>query len=614
MMSLQPVQFGKYLLLDRIAVGGMAELYRAKITGVEGFEKVLAIKKILPHLTSEEELIGSFIDEAKLAAFLQHQNIVQIYDFGSMEGMYFIAMEYLLGKDLRQIIPRSKEKDIPLTLDNSLYIISQICAGLDYAHKLKDFNGKELNIIHRDVGPQNIFVTYEGHVKVIDFGIAKAAIQGTTTEAGSIKGKVAYMSPEQALGKNIDHRSDIFSIGIMLYETVTGRRMFDGDTFKAFAKVRRAEFEPAEKVKPGLHPNLYAILNRALAKEPDDRYHGADEMLGDINDLIADLSLPSSDWNISQYMKQLYEGEAEKEEAAMRDAMREGTMFEDDVKADGQEEPGGPDEGIVYKETVSLGTDELPLKKKRHISLYSSMVLLLLLIGAAVAYYLELYPAWKPVPGKIHDRKPPTAAPVLPMQPVFSPDILKRAEEGNRMVKEGHFLEASTIFEKIIAESPAMEDNIRKSYSLALQGQASVLIGKDPDRAKTFLLKAGSLDPANAQGQYLLGRLYAAQGDPVSAESLYERAIELDSELTNAYFNLGYIYSKNKDYNKAQKMYERVVELSPDFIDEALCNLAFVQAKLGKQDAAIESAQRAADINPENKQARKILKKLKREK
>jgi serine/threonine protein kinase len=210
MTAFQPQKFGKYQLLDKIATGGMAELYRAKLTRAEGFEKLIAIKKILPHLSCEGELVKAFVDEAKLAALLQHENIVQIYDFGNLEGEYFIAMEYLFGKDLRSIIRKAEERNMSIGLENTLYLVSQICAGLDYSHNLKDLQGKPLNIIHRDINPQNIFITYEGQVKLIDFGIAKAASHNTTTHEGLIKGKLAYMSPEQANGEVIDHRSDIF--------------------------------------------------------------------------------------------------------------------------------------------------------------------------------------------------------------------------------------------------------------------------------------------------------------------------------------------------------------------------------------------------------------------
>ena len=162
MTAFRPIQFGKYLLMDKIATGGMAELYRAKMTGIQGFEKLIAIKRILPHLTTDENLVKAFIDEAKLAAFLHHQNIIQIYNFGVMEDSYFIAMEFLFGKDLRFIVQNSMSTKRPLRLDHALYIASRICTGLDYAHNLKDFHGNSLNIIHRDIGPHNIFITYDG--------------------------------------------------------------------------------------------------------------------------------------------------------------------------------------------------------------------------------------------------------------------------------------------------------------------------------------------------------------------------------------------------------------------------------------------------------------------
>ncbi|OYV97485.1 MAG: hypothetical protein B7Z62_05930, partial [Deltaproteobacteria bacterium 37-65-8] len=321
MSSFQPTRFGKYLLLEKLATGGMAQLYRAKIIGVEGFEKFIAIKQILPHLAHEEELITSFIDEAKLAALLNHQNIVQIYDFGSMENSYFITMEFLFGKDLRAVNAKAREKGTPVSLENALYLISKVCAGLDYAHKLKDFQGKSLNIIHRDISPQNVFLTYEGDVKIVDFGIAKAASQSTITQVGMIKGKVAYMSPEQAAGKVIDHRSDIFATGILLYELVAGRRMFQGDdTLQILSKVREAEFTPLGTLKGGLPEKLYDIVAKGLAKEPEDRYQSLADMQADIEECIFRLNLRPSGRSMAEYLKILFAEDIEAESRRMADA------------------------------------------------------------------------------------------------------------------------------------------------------------------------------------------------------------------------------------------------------------------------------------------------------
>ncbi|MDA8121802.1 MAG: serine/threonine-protein kinase, partial [Deltaproteobacteria bacterium] len=321
MAQFQSRRFGKYLLLEKLATGGMAQLYRAKIIGVQGFEKFIAIKMILPHLAEEKELVSSFIDEAKLAALLNHQNIVQIYDFGELEGSNFITMEYLFGKDLRAILAKAREFDMPLGLEYGLFVTSRICAGLEYAHTVKDFQGTPLNIIHRDISPQNVIVTYQGDVKIVDFGIAKAATQSTATQVGMIKGKVAYMSPEQAAGKPVDHRSDIFSLGILLYELVTGFKLFKGeDTLQILARVREADFDSPELVVGGLPPKLYAILNRALAKDVGERYQSCAEMLADIEEALYEQGLRPSARGLAQYMRNLFEKEITAEEALMRDA------------------------------------------------------------------------------------------------------------------------------------------------------------------------------------------------------------------------------------------------------------------------------------------------------
>jgi len=295
----------------------MAELFRAKLTGVQGFEKLIAIKKILPNLSEEENLVTSFIDEAKLAALLHHENIVQIYDFGSTDNEYFIAMEFLFGKDLRTIRKHAKNRDVPLSVENVLHIVSRICAGLDYSHNLKDLQGQPLNIIHRDINPQNILVTYEGQVKIIDYGIAKAASHNNKTRENLIKGKLAYMSPEQANGQAIDHRSDIFSTGIILYELLVVRRMFKGETMHVLSLVRDAHYDPPEEVIPDLPAKLNEILHRALAKDPADRYQSAGDMLADLEEFAFEIKLRPNARSFAQYLKRLFEEEFAEEELAL---------------------------------------------------------------------------------------------------------------------------------------------------------------------------------------------------------------------------------------------------------------------------------------------------------
>jgi len=196
-----PKPFGdKYLLLDSLSTGGMAEIHRGKLLGDKGFEKLIVIKKLLPHLSNDQEMVGHFIDEARLAALLQHENIACIYDFGSIEGSYFIAMEYLFGKDLHSMMAKLKQQKTKLPPEYAVFIASKICDAMQYAHTLKDLQNNRLHLIHRDLTPHNVFITYDGKVKVIDFGIAKNELQENRTQVGVVKGKISYMSPEQLAG------------------------------------------------------------------------------------------------------------------------------------------------------------------------------------------------------------------------------------------------------------------------------------------------------------------------------------------------------------------------------------------------------------------------------
>jgi serine/threonine protein kinase len=299
--------FGRYTLLGRIAVGGMAEVFRGKFAGEKGFEKPVVIKKMLPQVASDDQMVQFFINEARVSALLQHENIVCIYDFGELEGSYYLAMEYLQGQDLNNIFKKATSVDNQPDLDNILWIASRVCDGLEYAHTLKDLTGRPLNIIHRDISPQNVFVTWEGNVKILDFGVAKTSLQSTETRVGMAKGKMAYMSPEQLEAKNIDHRSDIFAVGILMYEMVTQSRMYSGDTtVDVFKQVMHAEFEPIENRRPDLDPSLAAIINKALQKDPGNRFQSCREMQAAIDDCIFQLSLRPSNKTLSEYMVSLF--------------------------------------------------------------------------------------------------------------------------------------------------------------------------------------------------------------------------------------------------------------------------------------------------------------------
>jgi serine/threonine protein kinase len=338
MSDTKPSQLGnKYIFLNLIGVGGMAEVYRCKLSGQKGFEKIVALKKLLPQVAQDTVIVENFIDEARIAALLQHENIVHIYDFGELDGSYFIAMEYLFGKDLYSIIQRSKETGNPIGIENSLLIASKICEGMQYAHELKDLQQHQLNIIHRDLSPHNVFVTYDGKIKIIDFGIAKAELYDNRTKAGVIKGKISYMSPEQLCEKQIDLRSDIFSIGILLYEMLSGQRMFQGDTATLIRKCMQVDYENIEIVRPGLPPQLYDIVNRALQKDRTKRYQTCAEMREAIENCFFAMRRRPKTENLQKYIRQLFEQHFENERKILVTAIERS----DEVHRDGKSGPHG---------------------------------------------------------------------------------------------------------------------------------------------------------------------------------------------------------------------------------------------------------------------------------
>ncbi|HCP45783.1 MAG TPA: hypothetical protein DIU15_07065 [Deltaproteobacteria bacterium] len=271
-----PKTFGKYHLLDPIAIGGMAEVFKAKTFGHSGFEKVVVIKRILPHFANSPEFVEMFIDEAKLSVQLTHPNIVQIYDFGKINESFFIAMESVAGKDLKSIMRRQAERGEHMPPELAAYIAHEVAKGLDYAHKLSDTVGLPLNIVHRDISPSNVLVSYGGHVKIVDFGIAKAESATESSEAGVIKGKFQYMSPEQSHGDKTDHRSDIFSLGVCLWEMLTGHRLFKRpNDIESLEAVRTCQVPLPSSYNPQLSPELDRICMTALSADAGDRYQEA---------------------------------------------------------------------------------------------------------------------------------------------------------------------------------------------------------------------------------------------------------------------------------------------------------------------------------------------------
>jgi len=301
---------GPYRLLDRVAVGGMAEVFKAKRSGVEGFEKVVALKRILPHLSENKEFLTMFVDEAKMVAGLTHPNIVQIFDLGKIDSSYYIAMEYVHGHDLRSIVKRTRNKGLRMPLDLSLRVVSQVCSALEYAHRKKDERGQPMEIVHRDVSPQNILIAFEGDVKLADFGIAKAATKASKTERGALRGKLLYMSPEQAWGRAIDHRSDVFSLGLVLYEMVSEHKPFAGADSEAtiLELVRKCVITPPRQVNSRVPEALDRVIMKALARNPEERYQDAGQMQRGIEKILRERP-PVTTRDLARFLELLYDKE-----------------------------------------------------------------------------------------------------------------------------------------------------------------------------------------------------------------------------------------------------------------------------------------------------------------
>ena len=315
---------GPYELIERIGIGGMAEVFKASQAGEEGFERLVAVKRILPNLSADLDFEKMFIDEAKIAVQLQHPNIAQIYDLGRDGESLFIAMEYVHGRDMSSVTERQNEKHgRTLPLSFVVQVTLKVCEALNHAHAAKGSFGQALNLIHRDITPQNILVSFEGAVKVVDFGLARAAGRLVQTQAGVVKGKLAYLSAEQARGEDIDHRSDIFSLGTCLYEWLTGQRLFlrrnDADTVVA---VQQAQVPPLRAVRPELPQALDAIVRRALQSDPRSRYQYAGQMQEDLLAFAMEAGMPVRRRRLIEVLEGLFPEELPDEPPEPRTAER----------------------------------------------------------------------------------------------------------------------------------------------------------------------------------------------------------------------------------------------------------------------------------------------------
>jgi serine/threonine-protein kinase len=382
-----PKRFGKYTLIRRIAVGGMAELFLGIQRSMAGFEKLIAIKRVLPKLAEDRDFIQMLLDEARIAATLTHPNIAQVFDVGVADGHYYIAMEHVHGEDLRSIVREMRDKGVTtFPLEHAIAIVLGACAGLSYAHDKRDLGGEPLHIVHRDVSPQNLLVTFSGDIKLVDFGIAKAGRSAMEdTKSGKLKGKVPYMSPEQARGEVLDARSDVFSLGVILFELCTGRRLFKSTSeYDTMRLIVDGTYPKPRSYNPSLPVSLERIIERAIAKDRNVRYQSALELQADLEAFVRAERLVVSPISVGTWMQKLFADKLEAQSAIMQ----EGRQLAEQIAAQISLEESG-----AHANTLASGVRSRKPSRAPWIALTLFLLLLVAGGGAAAVWFAFLAPA-----------------------------------------------------------------------------------------------------------------------------------------------------------------------------------------------------------------------------
>lgn len=290
----------RYRVVEKLESGGMAEVFRAESEGLQGFRKQVAIKRVLPHLSSKKKFISMFLDEARLSAQLSHSNCVQVFDIGVGDNAFFIVMEFVDGANLKSIAEHIKKSGRDFPVEHAVYVSLELCKGLSYAHELTDPSGIPLHIVHRDMSPPNVLVTKHGEVKIVDFGLAKANSQLEKSEPGIIKGKFSYLSPEAAMGQEVDARTDVFAVGIILWELLAGQRLFLGDTdFQTVKRVQAAQVPSISQINRKVPQELEKIIAKSLARDPMARYQTARDLGSDLTQFLFKFGVPVSTFEVA---------------------------------------------------------------------------------------------------------------------------------------------------------------------------------------------------------------------------------------------------------------------------------------------------------------------------
>ncbi|MFH1263254.1 MAG: serine/threonine-protein kinase [Pseudomonadota bacterium] len=373
---MDPTRFGKFLLLDEIATGGMAEIYKAVGIAVGGQSQTLAIKRILPQFSSDDEFVSLLIDEAKLMVLLNHPNIVPIIEFGKAEDSYYIAMDYVQGTTLKDLFRRVREQNLQFPIDLACHIVREIGSGLAYAHRRTDKSGQSLQIVHRDISPANILISFEGDVKIADFGISKAATQRHRTQIGVIRGKTGYMSPEQTRsGETIDGRSDLYSLGIIFWELLTGERLYvAGSVPEALAMIRKSVVRPPSALRNAVPAKLDDVALRALTSEARERYQKGEDFVDAVNEFLGRFApggrpVRVTHNDLAGYLRRFFGEEIQAALAAQPVALNqvitrvESTSDGTEVRTEGKREPTKP-ETIVQNPLFEMSVPEAAIPRE----------------------------------------------------------------------------------------------------------------------------------------------------------------------------------------------------------------------------------------------------------
>jgi serine/threonine protein kinase len=382
-----PATFGRYELIELLATGGMAHIFRARLSSAEGAAKELVIKRVLPHLVQNRDFIEMFIDEARISMPLNHGNIIQVYEFGQEGQDYFLAMEYLRGRNLETVLSRLEEKGQRMPIEVALFITSEVAKGLDYAHRFRDPHDRPTGIIHRDVSPQNILVGFHGEVKLTDFGIAKAKSRIRQTGQGIIRGKACYLSPEQAECTELDGRSDLFSLATVAYEMLTGVRVFEGDTEVAtLQKVRQSKIHPPAQLRSDLPKSVDVAVTKALSRDRSDRFETAGAFQVVLSRSLHDLNSEFTSAAVADWMRKLFSDDITREITARttKERMLE-RLKQENKKLDTSKMTTGE---ILQMGTLSIKSDKYPrVQSPRGRRWLLVSLLVVLIVGAGIGVW-----------------------------------------------------------------------------------------------------------------------------------------------------------------------------------------------------------------------------------